>query len=133
MDVKIGTRWADVLESGRYAKGTGVLHELEGEEMDLGKDRFCCLGVLCRMAVEEGVEVETENMYDSANPGNVVMGYAEETGMLPRKIREWAGIATCLGSFPEEEDGYDDLAQLNDASEDWTPVVEAIREYMEVL
>lgn len=49
MTVNLGVmeRWASALESGDYGQTTGVLTD--------GKGRYCCLGVLCELAVKDGI------------------------------------------------------------------------------
>lgn len=51
----IAEKWAEALESGLYDQAKGVLHTVKE-----GKDRFCCLGVLCRMAYRDGVGIHAE-------------------------------------------------------------------------
>lgn len=41
MDAKLKTQWVKALRSGKYKQGSGALY-------DAGK--YCCIGVLCRVA-----------------------------------------------------------------------------------
>lgn len=42
--------WLDALRSGKYRQGQGQLRQTDGN----GHNRFCCLGVLCDLAVKDG-------------------------------------------------------------------------------
>jgi hypothetical protein len=51
MNERIKKLWVEVLRSGKYPQGRGKLVRVMGGE-PVG---FCCLGVLCELAVGEGV------------------------------------------------------------------------------
>lgn len=54
--------WVKALRSGEYKQGYGYLHYKRG-----GKDKFCCLGVLCDLAVKNGViEPPVKSEYSKA-------------------------------------------------------------------
>ena len=61
--------------------------------------------------------------------------------MLPRSVQLWAGMGSDLGDLPGAsydpchrlKPGGDNLALLNDGSEDFRDVASAIREHMEML
>lgn len=88
---------------GVYKQGKGALH-IAGE--DRKKDTFCCLGVLCDLAVKAKVidAPEWELFGD-----NYQYGSAHDTAYLPTEVMEWAGLREDNGGF---EDGV--LAELND-------------------
>ena len=49
-DEALKARWVEALRSGKYHQGTGRLRcQVPGQA-----DRFCCLGVLCELLVEDG-------------------------------------------------------------------------------
>lgn len=48
MNPEVKTRWVDRLRSGEYKQGRDVLHRAS-------RNTYCCLGVLCDIALEEGV------------------------------------------------------------------------------
>ena len=52
MKPEIQAEWVAALRSGEYKQGTGVLRSEANE--------FCCLGVLCDLAVKAGVAVEVQ-------------------------------------------------------------------------
>lgn len=53
----------------------------------------CCLGVLCDIAVEEGV------IPKPATPDTVILCYGEEITALPRRVKLWAGMRTNNGGY----------------------------------
>jgi hypothetical protein len=109
MNPEIKKLWTDALRSGEYEQTTGTLHKInqvDGEE----KHSYCCLGVLCELAVKDGV-VESKRHF-----GRDVGGYGPngEVWFLPIPVREWAGMDS---GDPEVEYGeYVNLASLNDAN-----------------
>lgn len=109
---EVRAEWLKRLRSGDYTQGTGVLRD--------DNDNYCCLGVLCQIAVEEGVIPEpalhkdkqwARYMYDQTTylDGHV----AGATTVLPMSVREWAGLAQDDGSYKDGEN-IRSLAWLND-------------------
>jgi len=49
MKLEVKKLWIEALRSGKYEQGRGALNK---------DGKFCCLGVLCDLAVKAGVEVE---------------------------------------------------------------------------
>lgn len=78
MNPKIKEMWIEALESGEYKQGHGQL-EKDGQ--------FCCLGVLCDLAIKDGVEVERK--IDTVT-GNML--YDGCTGILPASVYHWAEV-----------------------------------------
>jgi hypothetical protein len=74
---EIQQKWVAALRSGDYAQGSGLLRTSD--------NKFCCLGVLCDLAVKSGVSVECRQtdgyyVYDNAH------------GALPTSVVNWAGL-----------------------------------------
>jgi hypothetical protein len=83
MNPEIKALWLAALRSGEYEQAKGYLN-LDGA--------FCCLGVLCDLAVKQGVEdltVETKSLYSQAAS---FVTYNNDSGDLPEVVREWAGL-----------------------------------------
>ena len=100
-------KWIEALESGDYAQTRGALgvDGLEG-----GKPSFCCLGVLCELAVQEGIIPDP--LRGDAENATRLYGEAGNSGALPVEVRKWAGLATNNGTY----DGADkNLVGLNDS------------------
>lgn len=83
MDPAIKALWVNALRSGEYQQGYGYL-----KTVYQGETRFCCLGVLCDLAIKAGVDVEVEE--DSADTYSYT--YDGENARLPRSVTEWAGV-----------------------------------------
>lgn len=80
---EVKAKWAEALRSGNYTQGDGQLRDQS--------DSFCCLGVLCEIAVKEGVipparVMEAWTMYSYGNP----TANDSRTGVLPPSVQEWA-------------------------------------------
>lgn len=91
MKAEIHAKWIEELRSGKYRQGSGDLHYIGYSRAEDGtpapsEERFCCLGVLCEMAVEAGA-VEAEYGRSA-----VAYGGDGETTYLPDAVIEWAGL-----------------------------------------
>jgi hypothetical protein len=143
MKADIKQRWIAALESGEYEQGQGQLHERGYDIPIMGAarpDRFCCLGVLCKMAADDGATSVTSE----GAPG-VLVAYDGADTYLPESVVEWAGLRfegdiVYTGSHSEEKRGilsngtradrYRDavsLAQMNDEGEPFDVIAQTIR------
>lgn len=106
MNVEIKRRWVEALRSGRYRQGRQVLVE---PDHILG-DAFCCLGVLCEIAVQDGVIVRGGQWYrDPKDPMD------ENCVALPMAVLKWSELPTeghCASEVVLGKDIY--LTTLND-------------------
>jgi len=126
MNPEIKALWVDALRSGEYQQGKLLLKPT--------KNTFCCLGVLCDLAVKakaEGV-VWGDIQYPIDSNGEAIYyddpdNYGEsmsEDSELPYPVMRWAGLMSenpKVEVFDEEkdEDGIRNpevmmLSQLND-------------------
>jgi hypothetical protein len=96
MKKEIADKWIEALESGKYKQTDSVL-ERNGS--------FCCLGVLCKLAEEEGVVERQDN-------GHTVY-YGRWSAELPPEVVEWAGMA---GHGGQRKGCRRTLVYLNDTS-----------------
>ena len=86
MKEDIEKRWVEALESGKYKQGKDSL-KIQNKD---GSFSYCCLGVLCELAVEDGI------IKPSSIPKNsFVWTYEDRSGVLPMKVMEWAGLDSC--------------------------------------
>lgn len=85
MNPEIKAQWITDLRSGEFEQGTGQLHY---ESTD-GKQRYCCLGVLCRLAQKAGIV--TPQIEGDPGDGYMVR-YDGATSMLPNSVVDWAGL-----------------------------------------
>lgn len=86
MNQDIKQRWVSALRSGEFEQGTDNLRK---------GNKFCCLGVLCELAVEDGVIGPPELSWESTE----IYGYGKSeeqkytnTGELPEAVAKWAGL-----------------------------------------
>lgn len=90
MDSAIKHRWQTALESGAYQKGHGALKQMDHE----GNLRYCCLGVLCELAVEDGVI--PPSAHDSKHWNDRIFSFGKDadmtSGYLPDSVKDWAGL-----------------------------------------
>lgn len=85
MNPEVRRRWQAALRSGNYAQGRGLLHYV-----DDGEDKFCCLGVLCELAVVDGVveRIRSSSLVFSYGLADDVL----HDGTLPDEVVFWAGL-----------------------------------------
>lgn len=78
MNPEIKARWVAALRSGEYPQGKHALRTAEG---------YCCLGVLCDLAVRAGV-------IEAHEPDSDSWGYGDnrESQTLPYQVARWAGL-----------------------------------------
>lgn len=120
MNPEIKGRWLEALRSGDYPQTRRRLADDNG---------YCCLGVLCEIAVEDGIV--TKGTAGGSDDGIVYTSATDsadfEFSVLPVAVFEWAGMTgpnpgmdLTLEDIPEhardiafEGTGYN-LADLND-------------------
>lgn len=105
MNAEIKAQWTAALRSGEYQQTTGYLRDTTG---------YCCLGVLCDLAVKAGKVRETHK-----DPECVCYGVGNSFGSLPDEVLEWAGLDSISPRVLAQPDEFDepenlDLADLND-------------------
>lgn len=98
MNPEVKTKWLAALRSGQFKQGRGRLARVtpEGEE-------FCCLGVLCELAVQEGVAKRKLDWE--------IFVYDFSEHYLPETVAEWSGLDDGQGCRPGT---FDSLSVLND-------------------
>ncbi len=115
----IKTKWVAALRSGKYQQGTGAL---------CTGDKFCCLGVLCNLAVNDGIikAGKVRNVSDMVYYGN---GEHARPNYLPREVESWAQMDSSSGHIPT----VGALADLNDSGKSFEEIATIIEENWEVL
>lgn len=107
MNRDIATRWVQALRSKKFTQAQSQLRRKDRE----GALSHCCLGVLCELAVEDGVAVRTYEGYTGTYDKT-----REGTSLLPPVVMEWAGLRHQTGRVPGFKYGIDKhLTELNDA------------------
>src|SRR3954466_4218538 len=81
---EVKEKWVAALRSGEYKQGRSYLHSQNPD----GEDRFCCLGVLCELAVQEGrVAVNQEGQ---AAGGVTAFYYGNSISYPDDSLLDWA-------------------------------------------
>lgn len=122
MKPEIAKIWVEALRSGEYEQCTSVLRSTD--------NKFCCLGVLCELAVKEGVigppEINNQTsyyIYDKVNNGGSVT-YLKRGIYPPYEVTYWAGLHNrygeyCNTSLAEHNDNgmtFDQIADIIEAN-----------------
>jgi hypothetical protein len=109
----IRDQWTKALRSGDYEQGEGVLRR---------GDRFCCLGVLCDLAVKAGIIPQEKLPTDEYRYGP--QPYGTCVAYLPDVVVEWAELPS---HNPKVGSGIT-LAALNDEGRPFEEIADAIDE-----
>jgi hypothetical protein len=105
----IAERWAAALESGDYKQGIGQLTSVTPDG-----DRDCCLGVLCKLAIEDGVPISSSSQSPPSHEDDgVIYGviYDESATLLPHMVMQWAGMKTSNGAYTVVPHGNNSLTR----------------------
>lgn len=100
--------WVEGLRSGRFKQITGAL-ENDG--------RNCCLGVACRLYMEDGGELEV------FMSNNEIVSFDRERGYLPTKVMDWLGLHERDGTLRNE---YISLSRMNDSGHSFEEIANVI-------
>lgn len=131
MNPDVKQTWLTALRSGNYVQGRERLVDLGTD----GSKKYCCLGVLCDLAVKAGVNVEVlESQYDH------VVTYDHEISILPNSVMEWAGLDDCNPNVYRhtipDSDGrivMFSLAELNDGCESFRVPARSFAEIADII
>lgn len=109
MNEKIKTRWIKALRSGKYKQGRSYLH---------ADDKFCCLGVLCELAVESGVILPARKEQED---WCYTYGVSSTAAMPPAEVKFWSDLtnADTLNTLANMNDGgysFEDIADFIEAN-----------------
>lgn len=151
MDPNIKARWVAALRDGR-PQTTGVLERVKPNERPYGGGILpagqCCLGVLCSIAVDEGLIERV----DYEGNDQTVQGfkartffYGEggkpefreeitytyvETGTLPLEVVQWAGMDEDNPYVRNQDGEKKTLAVLNDQGYSFAQIADFIEEQL---
>lgn len=107
MKKEIMKKWVKALRSGSYRQTTFRLsRKFNKEENETSRYHYCCLGVLCQLAFNEGIVKyiisDNEKIYGDAWCNNT---------SLPLEVLHWSGMNSEFGLI--ESEGIE-LIDLND-------------------
>lgn len=126
------TEWAEALESGEYVQGRATLTYVSPD----GLKQYCCLGVLCELAVKAGVPINVEthrvadevasahtiNEYGWSSDGAVVL-YDDDWNFGPDAVYDYVGLRN--STFDDNSPRA--FAYANDQGESFASIAAAIR------
>lgn len=126
MNPDIKTRWLEALRSGEYPQTQGALNRpIRDGEKPAG---LCCLGVLCELAVEDGIVRRVPY-------SDYMLAYIAEgaeyvsNAILPREVVDWAGLDTAYGLELDPEEDVT-LTTLNDGGNTFAEIADVIEEHL---
>jgi hypothetical protein len=123
MNKTIKRKWLAALRSGAYDQTAGYLHVYASTSHHGLQPGYCCLGVLCDIAVAEGIVSRMLN----DRSGIVSYGASTETGVLPREVYLWAGLTD---DNPVIGDDSRPLSGLNDEWKTFPEIADLIDQYL---
>jgi hypothetical protein len=92
MNKRIKRKWLEALRSGKYKQGRSELHRMEEGENG-PEHKYCCLGVLCDLAEQEGVVSRGSVDYRGEHVGGwKAPGSSEAWSYPPEAVLRWAGL-----------------------------------------
>lgn len=123
MNAEIKRRWVDALRSTDYRQGEQYLHR---EQQD--GPRYCCLGVLCDLAVQAGIipkPIKSDDLF----------GYGDFDGshiftILPNKVVIWAELRSPNPQVTTVARSLRPLADLNDGGATFLEIADIIEEQL---
>jgi hypothetical protein len=126
MNLEVKELWLSALRSGEYVQGKNLLHK---SFPDTDKpDEFCCLGVLCDLAVKNGVIDESDiQTLEVQEDGYSYHGYEHSTAFLPGSVQHWSGVHSDNGVFHDSQfDIERSLVFLNDDGIPFSDIADVI-------
>lgn len=114
--------WADVLESGDYLQAKEALKRSDG---------FCCLGVLCDLAIKDGSHMSWD--YSNYGTPGVICSAGFYTELPPAFLCDYLGLSIFSPKIEESaalgsEAKAIDLAEMNDEGKTFKEIAKHIRE-----
>lgn len=109
MNKEIKKMWVDALRSGKYKQGQGWLRT--------ANNKYCCLGVLCDLAVNE------ERVRRDLVKDVYAYGKQDRMSVLPSEVIDWAELDQ-HGTYGEnrclvyDNDGGKSFAEIADIIEE---------------
>jgi hypothetical protein len=92
------------LRSGKYLQSHG---ELAGRDTEAEPWKYCCLGVACEVAVQDGLRLDVKERQFKKY-------YNNEGGVLPPKVADWYGFNSTDPHLWSESSEMHRASALND-------------------
>ena len=129
MNAKIAEKWVAALRSGEYLQGRGQLAKVvySTKQPDNAVIKYCCLGILCDLAVKAGLPIDVGHTDVTAYSDGIT--YDEGTVYLPPIVQRWADIQTMNGRI----DNKTSLSKLNDTCKTFPEIADIIEQHVQEL
>lgn len=127
MNPEVKKLWVDALRSGKYKQGQNALATYD---LDTEGYAYCCLGVLCEVAREQGVDVEVLEF--GTEDDELYLMYHRQHEILPSHIADWAGLDDQRANFTAIYGSMiiqTSLVERNDAGRTFDGLAEDIETY----
>ena len=85
MKREIADKWVAALRSDEYTQTRETL------ACD-ARTKHCCLGVLCELAIKDGVEMDVVEIEAEELVARTYTMFAGEAGGLPESVQQWADV-----------------------------------------
>lgn len=122
MNQEIKDRWIAALRSGEYEQGRGYLKS---------DGKFCCLGVLCDLALKDGIVEADEERSSNVSYGDPANSVDCSDHVLPWAVRRWAEIDSSLGDeIMVDITGHPYLTTVNDKGATFEQIAQIIEEQL---
>lgn len=129
---RIGLKWTSRMRSGTIHQTRKHLGRNDGSR--------CGLGVLCDLAVEEGIIAPPRKYHTNAGPRGCVV-YDGSRHNLPAAVVNWAGLKTSYAQYPGEitpgrgctESGLPSIALDNDSGVSFSELADIIEQHLDAL
>lgn len=86
MKAEVKEKWVAALRSGEYQQAHGMLRNVD-------ENSFCCLGVLCDLAIKDGLKLRVEDLTYEGDPDAIITYYDGISDILPDKVAKWANLS----------------------------------------
>jgi hypothetical protein len=121
MNPEVRAKWTAALRSGEYRQGFEALHSATEDG-----DKFCCLGVLCDLAMREGVVTADSPSRSDDDVNAELWSYGGRVDYLPEAVRDWAGLDDTNPQVPVTDEKDEPLGWLNDHDWSFAQIADAI-------
>lgn len=129
MNSEIREEWVTALRSGEYKQGKHRLHK--SNRFTESPDEYCCLGVLCELAVQHNIIPPAELDIQTRD---YLYGTGEDVSpvALPQSVQEWAELentspfAVLPASYDYGEEGRESLVGMNDSGDSFNVIADMI-------
>ena len=120
MKKEIAGKWIEALRSGKYTQGKNFLNK--------NNKYFCCFGVLCELALSEGLHIpKVPESYSSNCEKSLIYKYDYNIQFLPVSVKKWAGINTSDPALAEE------MISMNDQNSSFDKIADFIHANQEII